>query len=516
MRRPTIKTKIKIWLFSLVFLFFQLGWPLLVYASGQNNSKTPSPQSQKCGTNAPVCLQTPASLVSYLEFQSKAIALMQADPFETTTEQITQTEWGLLTNKVLNIASTWTSFSPLGTDLLRELELAASNLLIGTATSTALFVVSASKLGIEGIMSFLILFQERPIVRDRAKLLDIERNISETIYILGQKGKIWRTIKDSFPLQALIREYQELGILSADTQIDTEVSYLTVLKELNILNLQVKAFLSTNSTGQFKSINSKLKINPERISQLKNDYRCARWTLGFSCSDDVKSFRTNLNILLSNTKNTGSSALHKINSSLLRLKMALQGLSNFRSKKVQSLTSEELELLRSVYWLDTTSLTDEQLSSRSPLNLSNRSKAQWQQAKKDANTFISNFDEERNQFTDQFSEEQNTTRSARWTKQALNQIQEETKNLILNHKNQTLHEQINANLAILIAAEQQIKSETELNNNILTTNQFGILSYQIQQIAKEIWDKQSGIRKNLSDICNYQCSNHPSSTCYIQ
>lgn len=196
--------------------------------------------------------------------------------------------------------------------------------------------------------------------------------------------------------------------------------------------------------------------------------------------------------------------------------MALQGLSNFRSKKVQSLTSEELELLRSVYWLDTTSLTDEQLSSRSPLNLSNRSKAQWQQAKKDANTFISNFDEERNQFTDQFSEEQNTTRSARWTKQALNQIQEETKNLILNHKNQTLHEQINANLAILIAAEQQIKSETELNNSILTTNQFGILSYQIQQIAKEIWDKQSGIRKNLSDICNYQCSNHPSSTCYIQ
>ena len=60
-------------------------------------------------------------------------------------------------------------------------------MIIGTATTSALFFLSALNTESDGLMSFLILFQERPLVRDRSKLQNIDRSISETIYTLGQK-----------------------------------------------------------------------------------------------------------------------------------------------------------------------------------------------------------------------------------------------------------------------------------------------------------------------------------------
>lgn len=528
----SIKTKIKIWFFTFFFLVFQIGSPFL-YASNT---------TQKCWTSAPICLQTPETLNLYLEFQTKAIALLATDPFETTTEQITAWEWGLLTNKVLNIITwTGTSTSPLGVDILKELEIAASNLLIWTMTSSALFILSALNVEADGLMSILILFQERPIVRDRAKLLDIDRGISQTTYILGQKGKTWKTIKNSAKLQMLVSEYQKLKLLSPDSSFEDQVSYLSVLMTLQEINTSVKTFLSSNSTYNLETLDGPLKFEQKRIKDLKNAYHCARWTFWFSCSDDVKSFTTNLKTLLSNTKNTGNSAAHKIKTALSKLKNALQWFKNFRSTKNKSLTPEEIELLRSVYWLDTTNLTDEQLSSRSPVNISSRSKALWQEAKKWVSNFSSTVWDDWKDFAKQFKKTETTTTKKETEKKtkaqkeaeetarqqakekaqkkeasALKNLSEQTSSLILNHKNAMLHQKLSVTLKTLLTAQYQIKVETELNNTLLATNQFSILSHQIQQLATEVWNKQSWTRKYLNDICSYQCSNKPSSTCYIQ
>ena len=517
--------KTKIWLITLIFLLSQIGSSFLFASSSQTHNS----QAQKCWPNAPVCLQTPNSLNLYLEFQQKAIALLASDPFKTTTEQIQSWEWGIFTNKVLKLSSPDANTNiPILTDLLKELETAVTNMIIGTATTSALFLLSALNTESDGLMSFLILFQERPLVRDRSKLQDIDRSISETIYTLGQKWKIWKTIENTSQFQTIITQYQNQGLLSKAENIPSQFSYLELLLELQSLNVEIKSFLSSSSTYQLTDNENILKFNVKRVQNLKSDYHCARFNAinlaAPKCWGSANALLANLKALTSNTKKTGASSLHTITSALERLNESLKGFKHFRSKKNKSLTNDELELLRSVYGLDTTKLTDEQLSSFSPFSISQKSKNQWNQAKKDAKTELKKIWQFR---SDSIKSYKDSIKKAKEEKRAQEEeIQTDNKALselkkqalelqIKNEYHISLHEHLYKDFKILVDAENKIKTETELTNPTLSTYQFAHLSYQIQKIADLIWNNNAWIRKSIKNICSYQCSNKSSSTCYI-
>ena len=517
--------KTKIWLITLIFLLSQIGSPFLFASSSQTHNS----QAPKCWPNAPVCLQTPNSLNLYLEFQQKAIALLASDPFKTTTEQIQTWEWGIFTNKVLKLSSPDANTNiPILTDLLKELETAVTNMIIGTATTSALFLLSALNTESDGLMSFLILFQERPLVRDRSKLQDIDRSISETIYTLGQKWKIWKTIENTSQFQTIITQYQNQGLLSKAENIPSQFSYLELLLELQSLNVEIKSFLSSSSTYQLTDNENILKFNVKRVQNLKSDYHCARFNAinlaAPKCWGSANALLANLKALTSNTKKTGASSLHTITSALERLNESLKGFKHFRSKKNKSLTNDELELLRSVYGLDTTKLTDEQLSSFSPFSISQKSKNQWNQAKKDAKTELKKIWQFR---SDSIKSYKDSIKKAKEEKRAQEEeIQTDNKALselkkqalelqIKNEYHISLHEHLYKDFKILVDAENKVKTETELTNPTLSTYQFAHLSYQIQKIADLIWNNNAWIRKSIKNICSYQCSNKSSSTCYI-
>lgn len=480
---------------------------------------------------------------------------MAEDPFKTTTEQIQEGESGLFTNKVLKLSSPdATTNIPLLTDLVKEIETAVTNMLIWTATTTALFNLSAVNTATDGIMSFLILFQERPLVRDRSKLLDIDRSISETTYTLWQKAKIWKTIKDTAQLQALISSYQNQGLLDSAQNLPSSFSYLDILLELQTLNSKVKLFLSSSSTYALtEGTDAILRFDSKRASTLKTDYHCARFNrvnlAAPKCGGSANALLANLKTLTSNTKKTWASAQHTITSALERLNESLKGLKHFRSKKNKSLTSYELELLRWVYGLDTTKLTDEQLSSLSPFSISQRSKNQWNQAKKElqqeAKARWNFFSEAYNSYKETFKKakeeaeqkkeekKQQEKAIAKKTEDDQKKKQELEKQKALedkkleelekqalelktrNEKNISLHEELYEDFKILIKAENSIKQETELSNSVLNTHQFAYLSFQVQKISETIWNKNWGTRKALKNICSYQCSNKESSTCHI-
>lgn len=517
--------KTKIWLITLIFLLSQIGSPFLFASSSQTHNS----QAPKCWPNAPVCLQTPNSLNLYLEFQQKAIALLASDPFKTTTEQIQSWEWGIFTNKVLKLSSPDANTNiPILTDLLKELETAVTNMIIGTATTSALFLLSALNTENDGLMSFLILFQERPLVRDRSKLQDIDRSISETIYTLGQKWKIWKIIKNTSQLQAIITQYQNQGLLSKAENIPSQFSYLELLLELQSLNVEIKSFLSSSSTYQLTDNENILKFDMKRVQNLKSDYHCARFNAinlaAPKCWGSANALLANLKTLTSNTKKTGAASLYTITSALERLNESLKGFKHFRSKKNKSLTNDELELLRSVYGLDTTKLTDEQLSSFSPFSISQKSKNQWNQAKKDVKTELKKIWQFRSDsikvFKDSIKKAKEEKRAQEEKIQADNKALSELKQqaLELQIKNEhhiSLHEHLYKDFKILVDAENKVKTETELTNSTLNTYQFAHLSYQIQKIAELIWNNNAWTRKTLKNICSYQCSNKPSSTCYI-
>ena len=516
------KNRIKIWLFSSIFLLSRFGNSFL-FASDNISSTTSS--SPKCWPNAPICLQTPSSLNLYLEFQQKAIDLMSADPFKTTTAQINDGEGGLFTNKVLKLSSpTANTNLPLITDLAKELETAITNMLIWNATTSALFLLSTLNTQTDGLMSFLILFQERPLVRDRAKLQNIDRDISETIYILGQKWKIWKTIENSEKLQSLISRYQSLGLLDKNYNLPSSISYLDTLLELQSLNISIKTFLSSSSTYKLTNSTGNIRFDEKWIKTLKTDYKCARFN-GINlavpkCGSSANALLANLKTLTSNTKRTGASAQYTITSAINRLNESLKGFKHFRSNKQKSLTADELALLRSVYGLDTTKLTDEELSSLSPISITQRTKNQRQEAKKrtqkEANNIWSLISETIKHFKETFQQAKREQKEKELELETLSWLLLQATELqTKNEHNISLHEELYKDFKLLISAENSIKDETTLSNTTLSTNQFAHLSFQIQQIAALIWDKNSWTRKSLKNICSYQCSNHPSSTCYI-
>lgn len=156
--------------------------------------------------------------------------------------------------------------------------------------------------------------------------------------------------------------------------------------ELQSLNISIKTFLSSSSTYKLTNSTGNIRFDEKWIKTLKTDYKCARFN-GINlavpkCGSSANALLANLKTLTSNTKRTGASAQHTITSAINRLNESLKGFKHFRSNKQKSLTADELALLRSVYGLDTTKLTDEELSSLSPISITQRTKNQRQEAKK--------------------------------------------------------------------------------------------------------------------------------------
>lgn len=156
--------------------------------------------------------------------------------------------------------------------------------------------------------------------------------------------------------------------------------------ELQSLNISIKTFLSSSSTYKLTNSTGNIRFDEKWAKTLKTDYKCARFNAVNlavpKCGGATNALLANLKTLTSNTKRTGASAQHTITSAINRLNESLKGFKHFRSNKQKSLTADELALLRSVYGLDTTKLTDEELSSLSPISITQRTKNQRQEAKK--------------------------------------------------------------------------------------------------------------------------------------
>lgn len=234
-------------------------------------------------------------------------------------------------------------------------------------TSAFLFELAGLSTLADNSVGLTILFQDRPIVRDWAKLLEVERNLNQTAYHLGQAGEIARTISDTVALKQLLKSYEGKGLLEGTEGFSSSLRYMDLLKTLASANIAMKSFLAYNSSVLLDSFKEQgLEFSEKRIQQLKEEYRCVRWTLGFKCSTSWKLLTKNLKILANSTKMQGNGSLEMIVDSWNELKSALELLpggvfANLRGKSSDDyLTDREKALLRDVYGLDTTKMTKDE------------------------------------------------------------------------------------------------------------------------------------------------------------
>lgn len=537
----------------LLFLFVaQLLMPFFSVSSAQS----------QCESNPDVCSATPESMYLYLEFQREMAALLQTTSFQTATMTISQWE-GVFTNKLLNLDSTKNIDDSLASQALKLFYITSARSATALVTSSFLFGLSALGTLWDNTIGLSILLKDRAIVRDRAKLLDIERNLNQTAYHLWQAGDITKTITETAPIRSLLKKYEEKGLLTQVAGFSSSVRYMDLLMTLASMNISVKAFLAYNVKGIMRDFKeSGLKFNPEWIQKLDDDYRCVRWALWFKCNRSRKSLTNNLQILTNSTKEQGTKSWKVMKNSFDDLKKALGTRKSAGSNVIgkssdEHLTEREKSLLRDVYGLDTTKMTkDEALSI---LSLSNQTKGTRKEIanagitvyekgikpsaiairslkdKETRNTigraiaqafskvFIPNKKSGAKVFPESsliYSGESDVVWIKRQFDRSAIDILEEIKKendlqYIENYPDSFTLVMIE-NLQILADSRRQIDSISSFSAGSVLYHQFWELSEKIKKLIKTVGNKDENLRQILNQVCSYQCNNKGTETCFIQ
>lgn len=511
------KNAIKISLF--IFIFSVLANPYL-FASNESN------QAKKCDSYPSVCLATPDSLSLYLDFQRDISSLLKSNPFETVTETISTPEWGLFTNKLLHLKDPSLLTNNLATKTLNAGGTATERIVIANITTTFLFTISAvSTLG-DGIMGFMILLDDRPIVRDWKKLLDIDRDLSNRAYDLWQIGIITKTIKNTEKIQTIIEHYQNKGLILQWAQVPKSIRYTELFLELTKMNRDMKQFFAFKTKGQFGSESELLflKFNPERIKKLKSDYDCVRFDLGLRCNQSLKNFSSSIKNLLNNSKQTGIWVGDKFIKSRERLTQALAGFKYFKSKKDESLSEYEKKMLQ-----EQGLYTPQQ--HQLPIGFSKSMKAQRNDTKNKFNdhTFenkiktlytLTKDQENRREIIKKEAAEVKTNPTEEKIKreERIKTIEDSEKryleNLNKNYQEQYLNQILKEGIVLLMEKELEITEKIKLEEPLALTNQFGKLAQEIKTLELIIGDQKEGLRKEIYNVCSYQCSNKSKLECY--
>lgn len=523
------RKKIRVFLLSL----FLLGG-LFSYASAQNVSS--SPQQSKCDDHPPVCLMTPWSFNLYLDFQREMLFLLAKNPFEIQTELVANPEGWLFTNKLLKLNNLETFDDSFLGRTLKITDQALGNVASSTLTSLYLFQLSGLSTLMDNSIWFSILASDRPIVRDWVKILDIERQLIQTAYTIGQAWDIAKTIKSSKLLNELIDRYEAKGLLKEGSQVPESVTYMDVFFTLYSLNMAQRMFLYVWDTSQLRNGiqqgDFQLTFNQEWIDQLKSDYQCVRWKFGYRCNKNARKFKFNIKTLNQNTKKTLGSARNVLKDAWKRFWTAVNSplFPQFKKGPIASHLSEgELMLLRSVYWINTTDLYVE--NTIPLLWITQTAKNNWNEVKNQVkNQSLNLWDSAKETSTAIYEAAETSYKGVKQTPKLLAEIGkkafEKLKNIFKKKGKQTINENnvfpnisiqeaFIQDLALLKEYEYEIRKDTSVNDTLLLSQQFWPLTYKVQRIIQEIWNQNEGLRKEVSSLCNYQCSNSPAVKCYV-
>lgn len=510
----------------------------------------------------PVCSSTPESMQLYLDFQKDALNLIQGNPFPIEVASIWELEPGLFSNKLLELEGDFKNSTI--ANLYKHIDLSVKRLTMNTVVTSVLFLTSSISTASNLTVGFAILFQERPIVRDRAKLMDAEREVSKTIYYLGRQGILDKNISDTSLFQQLIDSYIQKGLFADNSHFSEWVKYRDFATFLATQNVKMKYFLlykgqnSLRATEKIEEGNEKQEehfgifFNPEWVDQLNDDYLGMRFGLGFKCNRSFWGFAANIKGSFKNLWEGTVSARKIIKQASIELGQAFalipQGIgANLAGQDKQPyLTAREKELLRNVYGLDTRRMTKE--TTFSILNISKQTKNRltdmqkslinptWKYvikpiSKKVSDTTKNIFKKSEKKIKNQKTQE--ATKKELSSKVSDDMLESMAAALFVESPKATLTKfkddyadlvpaKEDFNLAMLWGLQRLVK-EQEIDKNL---NQIGLpaeitykfweLSNSIKRIIFSVGNKEHGLRQSLNLVCSYQASNKGSQGCYVQ
>jgi len=321
------------------------------------------------GERPSVCWATPDTLIYYLDFQREMSSALQTEDFKSVVETIQESEKWIFSNWLLKLGQLENFENTLAGKSLQVFYKTAERTTISILTLAYLFELSAISASSDNTIYFTILFHDRPIVRDWSRVLDVEWNLSKNAQRIWDMWQIQQTMESTKPFQEIIKKYQGKWLLSWWSNLPPSMKYTDLITELAFMNASVKRFIAYDATGAMSNLTWYIKFNDEWIESISKDYECARWWLWFKCNSKWKSIGENLKQLTSNTKKQGVWSWKKIKKSSCELYQALWFGKGYdcetespRNKEQWYLTEKEKKVLENVYWIDTSSSSNQRKS----------------------------------------------------------------------------------------------------------------------------------------------------------
>ena len=337
-----------------------------------------------------VCSRMSNEMQLYVNFQVEMIwALSQVyqekEIYSGRTKRGLFSYWALSVwaNFLNSLAGSINKLTQSAVDVARSAELAA---VIVTKN------VSNLTFSAEWLWGFLILFRQRPFVRDWNTLQEIDSSLDDLLWDVGMQWMLRKSISSDtmWNLNDIVAKYvvatSSDKALFAEFKLDWNARYEDVILLLCNLNTVMQNFFTVESIfvydKKLAAFESKLgeegiftvSLNHKYLQNLSDSYACVKgkaWfkNCGWSLTDfanDISSIWTDMSVKFSN-------ALKEIKDSSKKLaeagKVTGKVMKNKYSKSDEDLwlTEDQLELLRSVYGINTSKLTKQQWLSLSTI-----------------------------------------------------------------------------------------------------------------------------------------------------
>lgn len=404
--------------------------------------------------------------------------------------------------------------------------------------------------------SISILFRSKPIVRDYKVLQEIDMSIDDLIWDLGQED-LWNknisdeVLKEIILLQSKYSQWGQYPIFSK-FQVSGDIKYNQLVKWMLKLNSSMKYFLSSNNKKiLFSSIDSVSKwwltmvIDPDYLNRLLDNYSCVNL---FLCDETFDKTISDF-LALWKIKNSMSETwrvIKQANDDFRAVYRGIKGNIERRSNKENSeenkqiLTDKQIQLLRTVYGIDSSKLTDSEwrfgvdvetdinpLLTDSEVEFYKRlwSKTKswvWEfrdvvvlKKKKISNESRNNSIENHNTKSKEKIDDKYIENLSGSEIDALNFERRKMELWLVSWKDITLGKLMQNTVDSVLDQKTEDKNILLISINQDTHYFIEIGKYIHLTMDEVIWDKSwDWIVKNLWNVCEYQCSNKWNSNCY--
>lgn len=325
-------------------------------------------------TEQPEACAWPSETMSkYFQFQEDMIHVLLWSSINEKRFSTAMWNWWLFVNQVLYLSGTTSALDLVSSSVLGWVK----SLFSATTTTLVLLLLTSASTFQSNASSFLILFKDRPIVRDYKRMLDIESELFDVAYFRSKQVDLTRSFDWDLLNQfsEVIKQYQDNWLLSYTwtTQISNTASMSDILWDLVHMNAAMKWFMLDWSTVWGERIRSYrwcmwerndnadcipvLKFSDETLINLRKEYD-GIW-MYWSCNRIASNIKRASQKNKENTKGSSETAEEKIERWEKELKDLYAGNTNNGSKEKKKInrckmSDYQMAQLKAYWWDDWT------------------------------------------------------------------------------------------------------------------------------------------------------------------